>query len=130
MLFKNSKIKVIDNSSVLIAKIITIISNKKTGNIGSLINIVACKIKKKKKILKKKLYFGLILTTKFLIKRRNGFFLKFDLNKLLILNSNLELYGTRILKRLGSYELKNYYFGKNNKKLQYEKILLLVKKII
>ena len=130
MLFKGSKIRVVDNSSIVKAKIITVIRNNFIGKIGILVNIVACKIKKKKKIVKKKLYFGLILTTKFLVKRLNGFFLKFDLNSLLILNINFELYGTRLLERLSSYELKNYYAGKNNQKLQYEKILILLKKII
>jgi ribosomal protein L14 len=130
MLFKGSKINVVDNSSIVTAKIITVIKNKFIGKIGMLINIVACKIKKKKKIIKKKLYFGLILTTKFIIKRSNGFFLKFDFNSLLVLNINFELYGTRILYRLSSYELKNFYVGKNNHKFQYEKILILLKKII
>lgn len=64
MLYKGSKIYLNDNCGVLKAKIINIfLKKKKIGIIGNIVNIIAYSIKKQKKIIKKKLYFGLIVFT-------------------------------------------------------------------
>lgn len=131
MLFKGSKIKIIDNSGINIVKVINFVGkNKIFGSIGNIVNIIAFKIKIQKKIVKKKLYFGLILNTKFWKNRSNGFFFKYDYNGIVLLNNNFDLIGTRILKKLGSYELKKYCFSNYNTQLRYEKILLFIRNLV
>ena len=78
MLQKESKITSSDNTGVRLLKCIHINGNKKYGNIGDLINIVVNKFKSKKKLIKKQIYYGLIITTKQNTYRGEGIYLKAD----------------------------------------------------
>lgn len=129
MLQKESKITSSDNTGVRLLKCIHINGNKKYGNIGDLINIVVNKFKSKKKLIKKQIYYGLIITTKQNTYRGEGIYLKADCNKVLVLNKETKQFiGTRIYGPVYK-EIRQLKDGKK-RLLRYEKIVALTKKII
>jgi ribosomal protein L14 len=52
--------------------------------------------KGKKKVKKKLIYLGIIVTTKFWSIRKDGFFIRFFFNKVLIFNLQFKFLGTRV----------------------------------
>jgi len=129
MLQKETKITSSDNTGVRLLKCIHINGNKKYGIVGDLINIVVNKFKSKKKLIKKQIYYGLIITTKQAIYRSEGIFLKVDYNKVLVLNkATRQFLGTRIYGPVCK-EVRQIKDGKK-KLLRYEKVVALTKKII
>jgi large subunit ribosomal protein L14 len=63
--------------------------------LGYRILITLFRVSRKKKI-KKKIYVGLVITTKMYTKRKDGTFLKFFQNRVLTLSEQLKFLGTRI----------------------------------
>lgn len=96
-----SKVKIVDNSGAILAKIIRILGGHfhKPAQIGTSIVVAIKKIKKKKKI--KKVYKGdvskaLVLKTKIPINRKDGSILKFERNSIALINKQGLPLGSRI----------------------------------
>lgn len=102
MIYKQTQLKVADNSGAHIVKCIKIIgTNKKNGCIGNfiLLTIKSKKQSTKKKLKKKLIYHGLITMVKQNIIRLDGTIIKCNQNRILIFvnsNSQTKFLGTRI----------------------------------
>lgn len=60
-----SKLKVMDNSGGKLAKCINIVGKKKKANVGSLLTITLSKCVNNKKVKKRNIYLGLIISVKY-----------------------------------------------------------------
>lgn len=130
MIQKETIVRSADNTGVRFLKCIHIEKKKKKiASIGDLIYIVVKKFIKKKNLIKKKIYFGLLITLKQHTFRKNGFYIKSDLNQVVILSKdNKQFLGTRIYSPIYK-ELRFIIEGKKNIS-RYEKIVSLAKKLI
>jgi ribosomal protein L14 len=73
MLFVGTKLKPVDNAGVKQVKCIRIISKtKKYAQVGDLLGVVVKKFKMKKKLVKKIMYYGLVISMKAYLKRIDG----------------------------------------------------------
>ena len=98
MIINNTKCLIGDNTGIKKGKCIRILKqSSKVGTYGDLIKFSIKKTKKKKAYVKKKMYNGLIITTKSKKKRVDGSYIKFNQNSIISLNDNLKPLGTRIL---------------------------------
>jgi ribosomal protein L14 len=62
-----------------------------------LLAVIIQKFKLKKKLIKKKIYYGLIISTKTPTYRKDGIILKSSFNRVVLLSAeNLQFLGTRI----------------------------------
>jgi len=128
MLQKETKIINADNTGVKLLKCINIKGNKKYGLIGDLLSIVVNKFRMKKKLLKKHIYYGLVISTISYLYRLEGIFIKSDSNRLVILNKDKQFLGTRIYGPIYK-EIRRIVDGKK-KIIRYEKVVSLSKKTI
>jgi large subunit ribosomal protein L14 len=129
MLQKESKLRIFDNTGARTVKCINVRQKKKRAFIGDLITIVITKFKAKKKLIKKQLYYGLVVCTNFFLYRPDGIRLKTDSNRIFILNKGSKLFlGTRVYGPVYR-EIRQIVDGKK-KLLRYEKIVSLAKKTI
>lgn len=130
MIQKETVVKSADNTGVRYLKCIHIEKKKKKiASIGDLIYVVVKKFIKKKNLIKKKIYFGLLINIKQNIFRQNGFYIKSDYNQVLVLSKeNKQFLGTRIYSPIYK-ELLYIVEGKKNI-VRYEKIVSLAKKLI
>jgi len=128
MLQKESKLGTADNTGVHHVKCIHV-PKKKYASVGDLIDVVVKKFNLEKTIIKKQIYYGLILTVKYKMYRKSGIFIKADLNKLVLLNKeNLKFLGTNISSP-GFKEILIFTKGKK-KVLRYEKVVSCISKLI
>jgi large subunit ribosomal protein L14 len=128
MLQKETKISTLDNTGVKLLKCIHINSNKKYAFVGDLLSLVVNKFRSKKKLKKKQIYYGLLVNSKFQQYREEGIYIVSDKNKVVLLsNENYQFLGTRIYGPIYK-EIINITEGK--KKIRYEKIISLAKKLI
>jgi large subunit ribosomal protein L14 len=101
MLFTESMLKAADNAGPKTVKCIKGLKNygnRKVMRLGDEI-IVAVQKKKvqfKKRKLDKKVFFALIISTRAKTKRLGGVFVKFSLNRSLLLNEEYRYLGTRV----------------------------------
>lgn len=128
MLQKETKIMNSDNTGVKLLKCINIKGNKKYGLVGDLLSIVVNKFRMKKKLLKKHIYYGLVISTINPYYRLEGVFIKSDANRLLVLNKDKQFLGTRIYGPIYK-EIRRIVDGKK-KIIRYEKVVSLAKKTI
>jgi len=131
MLFIGCKLKPVDNSGVKLVRCIRIISKtKKFAIIGDLIGVVIKQFKITKKLLKKTMYYGLIVATKYPIQRLDGIKVIFGSNRVVLLNTNLKVLSTRLFGPIGR-EVRNNFVGKGrHRKWRYDKIVSLAKKVV
>ena len=86
MLQKETKLRPVDNSGVRWVKCIRVLGKqKKYGFVGDLLLVLIQSFKKKKKLVKKKIYYGLIISTKAILYRIDGTFIKSDYNRIVLL---------------------------------------------
>jgi len=130
MIQKETKLLPYDNTGVKFLKCINIqYKHKPYGSIGDLLGVVITKFKSKKKLLKKKIYFGLVISVKKKVFRQDGIYVKCDTNRVVLLNpTNLQFLGTRIYGPIFK-EVKNVVEGKK-KIVKFNKIVSLSKKTI
>jgi ribosomal protein L14 len=129
MLQKESKIINSDNTGVKVLKCINVYCNKKYRLLVDLLSVVINKFRSKKKLIKKQIYFGLIICTKNKLYRKEGIYIKGDLNRILVLNrDNKRFLGTRIYGPI--YKELRYIIDGKKKIVRYEKIIAISKKII
>ena len=128
MLQKETKIINSDNTGVKLLKCINVRGNKKYGMIGDLLNVVVNKFRMKKKLLKKQIYYGLVISTVIQSYRLDGIFIKSDFNRILVLSKDKQFLGTRIYGPI--YKEIRYLVDGKKKLVRYEKIVSLAKKTI
>lgn len=97
MIQNETLLNVVDNSGISVVKCIKVLggSIKKSSKIGDFIITSVRKTDDKSK-LKKKVYLAYIVATKKLFKRKNGSYIKFDKNKVILLQDKEKLLGNRI----------------------------------
>lgn len=108
MVVKESIVFSVDNSGAKKLRCIHIFfgSKKSPAKLGNLIRISLKKVKYSKN-LTKKMYFGILLNSKFNSRRKSGHFLKFEKNKVLVLTETKQIIGTRLLSPIAK-EIKYY----------------------
>jgi large subunit ribosomal protein L14 len=126
-----TKLKVADNSGAQICQCIRIYggSIRRRAVLGDRILLTIKKFKhtkriKRKKETEKKVYFGLIVATKLKTKRKDGHYIKYDSNKVLMFNFENKFLGTRIYSPL----CKELRGGKNE--VKYKQIITYSRTII
>ena len=122
MITLKTKIIISDNTGGILGKCIQVYNKKTFANIGEIIKIVIKKKNTKKKILKNKMYSAILLTITKNSYRKNGFFIKFSKNRVLLINEQKKLIGTRYKGPI-SKEILMY-------KKKINKIISLAKKIL
>ncbi len=86
-----------DNSGARLLKCIDVLNKKKTlGFIGDTLLVSVKKAIHRRKLKKKLLYFGLIVSTKSYSLRADGTIIKFSSNRVLIFSKTFKFLGTRI----------------------------------
>ena len=130
MIQKESKLRCADNSGANILKCIRVGVGKKKAILGSTILVVIKNFKKRNKKLKKKVqlkkknkYLGLIVNSKNRVRRHDGTFFCCDKNKVLLINLQNQLIGTRVYGCL----VKELNLVKNKK---YQKLVSVAKFLI
>jgi len=97
MIYKNTKLNVIDNCGARKAKCIHVLGKFNWGKIGDLILLVLRKFYNlKKKIKKGSVYLGVITGVKYWHLRDNGFYYRFFENKVLVFNLQFKFLATRV----------------------------------
>ena len=96
MILKSTKLRITDNSGAKWAKCIKILGNRIKATVGDMILITLSCFTNRKKVKKRTIYFGLIVSTRYWVLRKNGFFLKFNNNKVLLFSKQYKFLGTRI----------------------------------
>jgi large subunit ribosomal protein L14 len=99
MLFKESrKFRIADNSGAVKAKCISLFrgSRKKVAKLNDWVLLTVNRYNPKKKVRKKIIYFGLIISLKYRSLRKDGIIFNFDNNRILLFNKDKKFLGTRI----------------------------------
>ena len=98
MISVESKLKSADNSGAKILKCIKILGNfkKRVAKSGEIILVSVKKLDRKKKIKKKNVYLGLIISTKWKTRRLDGTFFSSKNNRVLLLSETHKFLGTRV----------------------------------
>ena len=96
MILPKTKLMVGDNSGPALVECIRILSGAKQGKIGDKIVLTIKRNKKNQKIKKGQVLKGIIIRTKFPIRRKNNERISFDNNSVVLLNNQDNLIGNRI----------------------------------
>lgn len=96
MILPKTKLQVCDNSGPSLVECIRVLSGAKKGNIGDELVLSVKKNPKNQKIKKGQVLKGIIIRTKFGIRRSNGSRLRFTDNSVILLNTQGNLIGNRI----------------------------------
>lgn len=104
-----------DNSGAKRLKCIKVLggSKRRYANIGDIIKVAVQEATPRSKVKKGDVYSAIIVRTKSGVRRTDGSLLKFDDNSVVLLNTKLELIGTRI-------------FGPVARELRVEKFMKIV----
>jgi large subunit ribosomal protein L14 len=131
MLQKESKLRPSDNSGVRWVKCLRVIGKSKIfGYVGELLAVVIQKFKLKKKLIKKKIYYGLIISMKTPIYRKDGIILKSSFNRIVLLSrDSSQFLGTRIYGPIYK-EIVNITDKKKKKTQKFAKIISYAKGIV
>ncbi|WP_433927928.1 50S ribosomal protein L14 [Candidatus Carsonella ruddii] len=113
MIQEQTKLKVIDNSGGKIVKCIKVLngSKKKIAKIGDVIKVVVKNCNFNSKVKKSQVLNAIIVRTKFPFKRKDGTYLSFSDNAVLLLNNLNQMIGTRVFGCLAR-EIKFFHFKK------------------
>lgn len=131
MLQKETKLRPYDNAGIRLVKCIRVIGkNRKFGYVGDLLAVVIQKFKLKKKLKKKKIYYGLIISMKVPLCRKDGIIIKSFYNRIVLLApENLKFLGTRIYGPIYK-EIINITDKKKKKTQKYGKVVSYARGII
>jgi len=113
-MYSGTYTKSVDNSGAKLLKCICIYKSK-NASIGSKVNLVLLKTKQKKRLVKKKKYFGYVTSLAKPEKRGDGSILKFSKNKIVLFDKDKfeKFLGTRVKGILSkSFNKKHYRFQK------------------
>jgi large subunit ribosomal protein L14 len=131
MLQKETKLRPYDNAGIRLVKCIRVLGKSKNfGFVGDLLAVVIQKFKAKKKLKKKKIYYGLIISMKVSLYRKDGIIIKSDYNRIVLLAAeNLKFLGTRIYGPIYK-EIINITDKKKKKTQKYAKVVSYARGII
>jgi len=115
MIYRGSKLKVSDNSGGYIAKCLRVINKSKWAGLGGLILVTLHKFLWGKKVKKKVFYLGLVVNTRYWVFRHNGFYLRYNFNKILMFSLQLKFLGSRVFGLIDMSIKKTSLFFKDNK---------------
>jgi len=123
MVNKETILSVVDNSGIIYVKCINTSSsiNLNEFKLASVITIMP-KIFDYSKPLRKKKYLGLVVGLKKITMRPNGVWLKFDKNRILMLNESFKFLGTRVYGPICQEIKKSPYKSSFKKIISYSKI--------
>jgi len=98
MIQVGTRLKIADNSGGRWSKCIKVLGkgNKKAGFVGNTILVTVSKILSQKKIKKRTIYLGLIITLTRWVRRKEGSFIKFFLNQVVLFTKQYKFLGTRV----------------------------------
>lgn len=122
MIYKQTKLKIVDNSGAKFIKVFHILkcsSSQNYSQSGELVLGSIIKYKVNKKVDKKQIRKVLVITSKKNIFRKNGNFVKFDEHRGVIIDNN-KLLGTRIFGPI----------SKEVKRSNYNRLLSITKKLV
>jgi ribosomal protein L14 len=128
MLQKESKLTTADNTGVHHVKCIHV-PKRKYAFVGDLIDVVVKKFNLEKTVVKKQIYYGLILTVKFRIYRQSGIFIKANFNKLVLLNKETKKFLGTSINAPAFKEILIFTKGKK-KVLRFEKVVSCISKLV
>lgn len=119
MIIFKTKLRVADNSGAQICQCIHIYGGikRRRAKLGDTILVAIKNLKHRKKIDRKKVYFGLIIASTIKTSRKDGSYLKYDFNKVLIISLQNKFLGSRIYSPI----CKELRGGKNE--IKYKQIL-------
>jgi large subunit ribosomal protein L14 len=102
MIQAQTVLKIADNSGIKLVKCIKILGNSKCANIGDVIVVSSIKFKDNNSYNLKKgsIYKAIVLKTKKHSSQKNGFFIKFKANTVLVIDNQHNPIGSRILTLL------------------------------
>jgi large subunit ribosomal protein L14 len=115
MIQKESKLYVADNSGAKLIKCIRVLK-KSSANLGDFVLVVLHIFSKDKKLVKKKKYIGLVISSAYRKVRPNGILLKFSKNRAILFFEKDKFAGTRIYGPLCK-EIRNKSLYSRFKKL-------------
>lgn len=95
MIHSETILSVADNSGAKTVKCLMIVK-KPIGFLGDVIKLTLRKFVASKKLIKGKKYFGLLISVNKNKRRKNGYWLKFSKNRVLIFAENDKFVGTRV----------------------------------
>lgn len=123
MIFPETKLTVADNSGAKYAKCIQILNrqNYNVGSVGSIILVRVIKKNHSKKIKKKILYFGLVIMIKQYQIRKDGSFVKFTDNRILLFSNVQKIIGSRVYSPI-MLEVKTQLFMSKKDQQKYLKV--------
>ena len=122
MIYLNTKLQVIDNSSAKLAKIIQI-RNKKYLSITSIVNIVIKKTINNNKINKKLVYLGLLTHIKNWNLRIDSTIIKFNKNTCVLLDKTYKLLFNKVIYPF----IKDFFYKICLNHKFYQKIVIYIK---
>lgn len=130
MLFRDCKLTPVDNSGIKLVKCVKLISKtKKYASVGDLLGVVIKRYRLKKKLTKKTIYYGLIISTKSPIIRLDGIKLK-SVNRIVLMTTKLQILSSRIKGPIYK-EIRNNFIGKGRyRRWKYDKVVSFAKKVI
>ena len=123
MVIKESVVYSADNSGAKFLKCIDVLKKRNTlANIGDTVLVLVKKFVHRKKLKKKIVYFGLLVTTKQNTRRVDGTIIKFCTNRILVFSKQFKFLGTRIYGGISKDIRTKLNFGSIDKK-KYQKII-------
>jgi len=130
MIIKESVLHTADNSGAKFLKCIGVL-NKKNGVafIGNTLLVSVKRFLHKKKLKKKLIYFGLLVTAKHYTYRRDGIAVKFCSNRVLLFSKQFKFLGTRIYGGIAKDIRTKLNFGLIDKK-KYQKVISYMSLVI
>lgn len=99
MIYKQTKLKIVDNSGAKVVKVFHLLGYSSTQNysrIGDLVLGSVTKYKANKKVVKKQLCKVIVVASKKNFIRKNGHFIKFDENRGVLVSDAKKILGTRV----------------------------------
>lgn len=131
MLFKGMQLRPVDNTGAKVVKCIRVISkSKKYGLVGDLLGVVVKKFRMQKKLVKKVVYYGLIISMRSRLLRPDGTYIKSNKNRIVLLSSKIQFLGTRIYGPIYK-EVRNIYVGKGrHRRWRYDRVVSCARKVI
>ena len=123
MIIKESIVYSADNSGAKFLKCIGVLNKKNAvAVIGNVVLVTVKKFVHRKKLKKKFIYFGLIVTVKQYTHRIDGSIIKFCSNRVLVFSKQFKFLGTRIYGGISKDIRSKLNFGSIDKK-KYQKII-------
>lgn len=106
------KLKPVDNTGAKVVKCVRIISKtKKFGVVGDLLGVVVKSFRMRKKLVKKTIYYGLVLSMRSSLYRLDGIRIKSNQNRIVLLSDKGQFLGTRIYGPIYK-EVRSIFIGK------------------